>query len=96
MRVFGDSIKCGGENGIEIDNRDSVGGEQEVAEGKRGNQGWGGKSKTYRKQEMEDHLLIITCLLICLIETIYSVLWMEKKKEMEKLFVDNTYVDVLD
>ena len=35
-----------GENGIEIDNRDSVGGEQEVAEGKReGTKDGGEKAK---------------------------------------------------
>ena len=63
---------------VNIDTRESVGREWERAEGKRqGIKDGGEKSKTYRKQEMEDYLLTITCLLTCLIETIYSVLWME-------------------
>ena len=75
------------ENSIEthIDTRDSGEGEGEVAEGKReGIKDGGGGSKTYRKREREKYLLTITCTLMCLIETVYSVLWVDIQSSQKR------------
>ena len=73
-----------------------MGREWEMAEGRDRESRMGEKSKTYRKQEMENYLLTITCLLMCLIETIYSVLWVEKKRSRNLHYLKQEYMPLLE